>query len=67
MSKYCAKCNKEGDARTLIPRTVKTVISGNSSSGCSIRTYWFCYDCLPKERWEPKPNIVVGKVVSISN
>ena len=63
--KYCPKCNSMKEAKDMIKRVKKTVISGAYSSGCSIRTYYYCPECVPVSDEDiPKATMIVGSVIS---
>ena len=67
MSKFCAKCNKEGNRNEMVRKTKIVTRQGYASSGCSMKAYYYCTSCAPKDDSEipdHKPTMVIGQRVN---
>jgi len=65
MKKFCEKCNEEKEISSMVRKTSKVSVTRQYSSGCSIRTYYYCPSCAPDEAPTHTPTIIVGSVISI--
>jgi hypothetical protein len=69
--RYCKKCDAliNIDDPNVINKTSIITKKGSSSSGCSMKRFWYCDEnCAPKEGENLPPHtagMIVGEVISI--